>query len=39
LKDYENTRGMADIAKRYIQALKETDEVRQEIEKLENGKA
>jgi hypothetical protein len=37
LKEYENARGMADIAKRYIQALKEIEEVRREIQKLETG--
>jgi hypothetical protein len=39
LKEYENAKGMADIAKRYIQALKETEEVRREIERLDGGKA
>ena len=38
LKGYEDAKGMADISKRYAQVLKETEEVRQEICKLENGK-
>jgi hypothetical protein len=39
LKSYENTKGMSDIAKRYIQALKDTEEVQREIQKLESNKA
>jgi gamma-glutamylcysteine synthetase len=39
LKEYENSKGMADIAKRYVQALKETEEVQREMERLDSGKA
>lgn len=37
LKGYENAKGMADIAKRYAQVLRETEEVEQEISRLKDG--